>query len=243
MQDSFRARVLFPIFNESGEPVAFGGRILPGSTTRRSTRTPPETPIYSKSKTLYGLNWAKADIVAADQVVVCEGYTDVIGFHRAGRAPRGRDVWHGLDRGARRLLKRFASRSCWRSTPTPPARARPSGSTSGSRSTRSRFASPRCRRGRTRASWPGPIRRRSARVGGVGVPFLGFRLQRALHARAADTPEQRARLARRRWRSSTSIRTRTCASCTPGGRGPGRAAGRRPRPARRARVKHPRARC
>ena len=49
---------------------------------RPSTRTPPETAIYSKSRVLYGLNWAKSEIVKVDRVVVCEGYTDVIGFHR-----------------------------------------------------------------------------------------------------------------------------------------------------------------
>ena len=68
MQDSFRARVMFPIFSENGEPVAFGGRILPGSTDPAKYKNSSETTIYAKSKTLYGLNWAKNDIVAADQV-------------------------------------------------------------------------------------------------------------------------------------------------------------------------------
>ncbi len=43
-----------------------------------------DNPIYSKSKVLYGLNWAKSAIVSANQVIVCEGYTDVIGFAAAG---------------------------------------------------------------------------------------------------------------------------------------------------------------
>src|SRR5262249_401302 len=84
LQDSFRARVLCPIFTDSGDPVAFGGRILAGSTDAAKYKNSPETVIYAKSRTLYGLNWAKADIVAHNQVIVCEGYTDVIGFHRAG---------------------------------------------------------------------------------------------------------------------------------------------------------------
>ena len=83
-QDSFRALVLFPIFTDGGEAVAFGGRILPGSTDPAKYKNSSETTIYAKSKTLYGLNWAKADIVKADEVIVCEGYTDVIGFHRSG---------------------------------------------------------------------------------------------------------------------------------------------------------------
>ena len=96
-QDSFRARVLFPIFTDGGEAVAFGGRILPGSTDPAKYKNSSETTIYAKSKTLYGLNWAKADIVKADEVIVCEGYTDVIGFHRAGVPRRDpmRRVGHG----------------------------------------------------------------------------------------------------------------------------------------------------
>ena len=102
MQDSFRGRVLFPILTENGDPVAFGGRILPGSTDPAKYKNSSETAIYAKSKTLYGLNWAKGDIVAADQVIVCEGYTDVIGFHRAG-------VKRALTEDHVRLLKRYAS--------------------------------------------------------------------------------------------------------------------------------------
>jgi DNA primase len=93
-QDFFRSRVLFPICDPSGRPVALGGRILPP----RPGQPPPdrpepkyknsqESPIYSKRRTLYALNWAKQDIVAQGEVVVCEGYTDVIGCFQAG-APR-----------------------------------------------------------------------------------------------------------------------------------------------------------
>lgn len=90
-QDFFRARVLFPICDPSGRPVALGGRILPP----RSGQPPPErpepkyknsqeSPIYAKRRTLYALNWAKQGIIAQGEVVVCEGYTDVIGFFQAG---------------------------------------------------------------------------------------------------------------------------------------------------------------
>ena len=100
MQDAFRARVLFPIFSDTGEAVALGGRVLPGSSDPAKYKNSPETPIYAKSRTLYGLNWAKAEISTSDQVVVCEGYTDVIGFFHAG-VPRvlrraGGDVAHDL---------------------------------------------------------------------------------------------------------------------------------------------------
>ncbi len=91
VQDFFRGRVLFPICDPSGRPVALGGRILPP----RPGQAPPdrpepkyknsqESPIYSKRRTLYALNWAKKGIIAQGEVVVCEGYTDVIGCFQAG---------------------------------------------------------------------------------------------------------------------------------------------------------------
>ncbi len=90
-QDFFRARVLFPICDPSGRPVALGGRILPGGAGGTAPERPEpkyknsqESPIYSKRRTLYALNWAKQGIVAQGEVVVCEGYTDVIGCFQAG---------------------------------------------------------------------------------------------------------------------------------------------------------------
>jgi DNA primase len=90
-QDSFRARVLFPICDPSGRPVALGGRILPSQPGQPPTERPEpkyknsqESAIYSKRRTLYALNWAKQDVIAQGEVVVCEGYTDVIGFFQAG---------------------------------------------------------------------------------------------------------------------------------------------------------------
>jgi DNA primase len=110
MQDSFRARVLFPIFTENGEAVALGGRILPGSTDPAKYKNSSETPIYTKSKTLYGLNWAKGDIVNENQAIVCEGYTDVIGFHRAGLPRAVATCGTAFTEEHVRLLKRYASR-------------------------------------------------------------------------------------------------------------------------------------
>ncbi|NCZ71505.1 MAG: DNA primase, partial [Actinobacteria bacterium] len=110
LQDSFRARVMFPIFTDTGEPVAFGGRILPGSSDPAKYKNSPETKIYFKSKTLYGLNWAKNDVVKVDQVIVCEGYTDVIGFHRSGVTRAVATCGTALTEEHVRILKRFASR-------------------------------------------------------------------------------------------------------------------------------------
>ena len=90
--------------------MAFGGRILPGSTDPAKYKNSAETYIYAKSKTLYGLHWAKGDIVAADQVIVCEGYTDVIGFHRAGVKRAVATCGTALTEEHVRMLKRFASK-------------------------------------------------------------------------------------------------------------------------------------
>ena len=110
MQDAFRARVLFPIFSENGDAVAIGGRILPGGSDPAKYKNSPETPIYTKSRTLYGLNWAKADVVNANQVIVCEGYTDVIGFHLAGVPRAVATCGTAFTEEHVRLLKRYASR-------------------------------------------------------------------------------------------------------------------------------------
>ncbi len=110
LQDAFRGRVLFPIFSENGDAVALGGRILPGSTDPAKYKNSSETPIYTKSKTLYGLNWAKGDIVNANQVIVCEGYTDVIGFHQAGLPRAVATCGTAFTEEHVRLLKRYASR-------------------------------------------------------------------------------------------------------------------------------------
>ncbi len=85
LQDFQRARVLFPVFDVTGRPVAFGGRVLPGGHgAEPKYKNSPETAIYQKRRTLYGLNWAKEDVVARGEVVVCEGYTDVIGCFLSG---------------------------------------------------------------------------------------------------------------------------------------------------------------
>lgn len=120
--DAFRARILFPIMDVSGNPVAFGGRVLPGEDGPKYKNS-SESAVYAKSRTLYGLNWAKAAIVQADEAVVCEGYTDVIGFHSAGIqtavATCGTALTEehlaGLRRFARRVVLAFDADSAGRS--------------------------------------------------------------------------------------------------------------------------------
>ena len=121
LQDSFRARVLFPIFDPSGRAVALGGRILPeragagaeGDARRRAEpkyKNSPETPVYSKRRTLYALNWAKHGIVATGEVVVCEGYTDVIGCFTAGIERAVATCGTALGEEHFRLLRNFGGR-------------------------------------------------------------------------------------------------------------------------------------
>ncbi|HVM39572.1 MAG TPA: DNA primase, partial [Acidimicrobiia bacterium] len=108
LQDHFRGRVMFPIFDVAGDPVGFGGRSLSDQGPKYVNT--PETSIYQKRRVLYGLNWAKADVVAQAEVIVCEGYTDVIACHLAG-APRAvATCGTALADEHVRLLKRFASR-------------------------------------------------------------------------------------------------------------------------------------
>jgi DNA primase len=113
LQDHFRARVLFPIHDDRGDPVSFGGRILPGGEgpgNQGKYKNTTETPLYNKSRVLYGLDRAKASIVTAGTAVICEGYTDVIGFHRAGVPLAVATCGTALTDDHVRLLGRFAAR-------------------------------------------------------------------------------------------------------------------------------------
>ena len=83
LQDSFRARIMFPIYDARGDAVAFGGRVLPGGEGPKYKNS-AASKIYDKSEVLYGLSWAKGEIVKDGLAVVCEGYTDVIGLATAG---------------------------------------------------------------------------------------------------------------------------------------------------------------
>ena len=109
LQDFFRARVLFPIFDVRGDPVAFGGRRLAEGEGPKYKNS-PETPLYSKNRVLYGLNWAKAAVVDGNEVVVCEGYTDVIGLARAGIRSGVATCGTALSDDHVRVLKNFARR-------------------------------------------------------------------------------------------------------------------------------------
>lgn len=107
--DAFRGRILFPIFDANGDAVGFGGRVMPGGEGPKYKNT-PETILYQKSKLLYALNMSKARIVTDDRAIVCEGYTDVIGFTRAGIPAAVATCGTALTEEHVRLLRRYARR-------------------------------------------------------------------------------------------------------------------------------------
>ena len=108
--DFFRARIVFPIFDAQGSPVGFGGRKLPDGEGPKYKNTSDAAEYYSKSDVLYGLHWAKAEAGRLDELVVCEGYTDVIGCHLAGVSRAVATCGTALTPSHARLIKRFAKR-------------------------------------------------------------------------------------------------------------------------------------
>jgi DNA primase len=80
--DYFRDRVMFPILDRAGGVVAFGGRVM--GDAKPKYLNSPDTPIFHKGAMLYGLNWARAGTGKGAELIVTEGYMDVIALHRAG---------------------------------------------------------------------------------------------------------------------------------------------------------------
>lgn len=82
--DRFKGRIIFPVHNPSGRVIAFGGRTLKSDKKIAKYINSPETAIYHKSNVLYGLYFAKKQIIAEDICYLVEGYTDVTSMHQAG---------------------------------------------------------------------------------------------------------------------------------------------------------------
>ncbi|NOY50138.1 MAG: DNA primase [Chlorobi bacterium] len=82
--DRFKGRVMFPIHNLTGKVIGFGGRILSTTKTAAKYLNSPESEIYLKSKVLYGIYFARAEMVKLDNCYLVEGYTDVISLHQNG---------------------------------------------------------------------------------------------------------------------------------------------------------------
>ena len=84
MYDKYQGRVIFPIHNLTGKVIGFGARILSSDKTKAKYLNSPESDIYNKSQTLYGIYFAKNEISRLDNCILVEGYADVLSMHQAG---------------------------------------------------------------------------------------------------------------------------------------------------------------
>ena len=110
--DHFRGRVMFPIRDARGRTIAFGGRILPRFEAEDVGKyiNSPETPLFTKSQHLYGLDQAKDPIIKAKAAVVVEGYTDCIMAHQHGLTHVVGTLGTALGSSHVAILKRYADR-------------------------------------------------------------------------------------------------------------------------------------
>lgn len=108
-RDFFRDRVMFPIYNVSGRPIAFTGRIMITDPKAPKYINSPETEVYSKSKSLYGLFQSRQAIQKADLCYLVEGNTDVISMHQGGIKNVVASSGTALTVEQLRLIKRFTT--------------------------------------------------------------------------------------------------------------------------------------
>jgi DNA primase len=110
--DFFRGRVLFSIRDLQARPVAVGGRVLPGLGEPNTSKyiNTPETPLFSKSRLLYGLDRAKDAITRSRTAMVMEGYTDVVIAHQCGLENAVAVLGTALGEPHIGILRRFADR-------------------------------------------------------------------------------------------------------------------------------------
>lgn len=106
--DQFRGRLIFPIRDERGKLVAFGGRLLGEGQPKYINSS--DTPLYSKAKVLYGMHKARGELAGGADAVLVEGYLDVIACHRAGVTTALASLGTALADDHARLLKRWCKR-------------------------------------------------------------------------------------------------------------------------------------
>ncbi|MDI6781689.1 MAG: DNA primase [bacterium] len=107
--DRFRERIIFPIFDELSRPIGFGGRILNKTEGKAKYINSPETPLYNKSKVLYGLHLAK-ESMRSQGVIVVEGYMDVLTLSQSGFANVVAASGTAFTHEQIRLLKRYTEK-------------------------------------------------------------------------------------------------------------------------------------
>ncbi len=104
LNDRFRGRIMFPIFDIRGNIVAFGGRVMDDSLPKYINS--PETPCYSKGRELFGMNIAKKS--TENKLLVVEGYMDVISLHQAGIDFAVASLGTALTNMQGRILRKYA---------------------------------------------------------------------------------------------------------------------------------------
>jgi len=107
--DRFRNRIMFPIRDAMGHMTGFGARILDPNDVPKFLNS-PQTALFDKGRLLYGLDQARKAIRSLDQVVIVEGYLDVIALHQGGFANAVSPMGTALTEDQMRLLKRFTRR-------------------------------------------------------------------------------------------------------------------------------------
>jgi DNA primase len=109
LYDRFHGRVMFPIHSASGRVIGFGGRILGNDKSFAKYVNSPESEIYNKSKTLYGIYFAKNALISKDNCLLVEGYTDVISMHQAGIENVVASSGTSLTHDQVRMIQRYTS--------------------------------------------------------------------------------------------------------------------------------------
>lgn len=110
--DRFRGRLLFPIRDTQDRTIAFGGRVLPGSTLQSRAKyvNSPETVLFTKSKQLYGLDIARIRMRSSRRALIMEGYTDCIMSHQVGLSDAVAVLGTALGTEHIKILKRFVDK-------------------------------------------------------------------------------------------------------------------------------------
>ena len=110
LYDTFRNRVIFPIFTVGGQVAGFGGRTLATDAETPKYINSPESASFEKSKLLYGMHAAKNEIRRRETAILVEGYMDVIAMHQAGFTNTVASCGTSLTRFQAKILKRYTSR-------------------------------------------------------------------------------------------------------------------------------------
>lgn len=104
--DSFRNRVMFPIIDVTGNVIAFGGRVMDDSKPKYKNTM--DTPVFKKSRNLFALNFAKN--VSSENIILCEGYMDVIALHAAGFTNAVATLGTAITSEQARMLSRYTKK-------------------------------------------------------------------------------------------------------------------------------------